>query len=382
MKVALVHDWLLTEGGAEKVFFEIWKLLPGKVHTLFYDKDKVSSFPFKEEDITPSFLQKVPFFKRFYRFLLPFFPLAIERLDLSYADLIISSSHCVAKGVLKKKGQLHICYCYTPVRYAWDLKERYLAPLGPFQRKVASLLLERIRRWDLKASDGVDAFIADSHFVAERIRKNYQREAKVIYPPVFIEQFFLSDKKKDYYVTHARLVPYKRIDLLIEAFNALPDKQLIVIGEGPEKKRLESLAKRNISFAGRVGSKELSTLLAEAKGYVFAAEEDFGIAVIEAQAAGLPVIALKKGASLETVLEGKTGLFFEEESSTSLIEAIKLFEKKADTFNPAFIRKWAEGFNLERFQKELLEFLQETKKGFYEDRDFSRRKREQVMASF
>jgi glycosyltransferase involved in cell wall biosynthesis len=372
MKMALVHDWLITEGGAEKVLQELSKVFSGPIHTLFYDQKKLQNPFFLDKIIHTSFLQRYCFLVKNHRWLLPLFPYAIESLNLSYADVILSSSHAVAKGIIKRKDQLHICYCHTPMRYAWDLKESYIQSCPSLMRSFASVLLEKIRKWDQKGESGVDAFIANSFHVAKRIRTHYKREAKVIYPPVCLDRFFRSSQKEEYYVTHARLVPYKRIDLWVEAFSYMLDKKLIVIGEGPEKEKLKRRATKNIEFLGFVESEELALILSKAKAYLFAAEEDFGIAIVEAQAAGLPVLALKKGGAVEIVTEGKSGLFFEEATLTSCIEVIQSFEKKEDSFDPDFIQKSVVKFGEMRFQKEILEFVEEQKRIFYEDCDLGR----------
>ncbi len=380
MKTALIHDWLLMEGGAEKSFLELSKLFPGTTYTLFCEREKWEKL--LPEKIVTSLLDRLPGSSSYYRYLFPFFPYAMEHFDLSDADLILSSSHAVAKGVQKREDQLHICYCYTPIRYAWDLKESYMHTLDPVSRALARRLLERLRKWDLRVTPRVDAFIAISSYVASRIKRNYGRESKVIYPPVSTEKFHLSSVKENYYITHARLVPYKRIDLLVEAFTKLPDHRLLVIGEGPEKSKLEAKASQNIEFLGRVSDQELAHLLSKAKAYLFAAEEDFGIAIVEAQSAGLPVLALKKGGALEIIEEGVSGLFFEEDTPDSLINRIKAFEKKEDTFDPALIRKRAEVFGVDRFHREMFLWIEKIKGDFYEDRHFSGRKRIETLASF
>ncbi len=371
MKVELVHDWLITEGGAEKVLKAFSEMFPGPIHTLFYDPKVLQNPFFLNKEIYTSFLQGCPFATKNHRWLLPLFPQAIESLDLSKATVILSSSHAVAKGITKREDQLHICYCHTPMRYAWDLKEAYLTSCFPFLRSSANFLLERIRKWDQKGAVRVDAFIANSLHVAKRIETHYKRKSTVIYPPVRVDQFFIASQKEEYYITHARLVPYKRIDLWVEAFAQMPDKKLIVIGEGPEKEKLKRLTKKNVEFLGFVGDKELASLLSKAKAYLFAAEEDFGIAVVEAQAAGLPILALKKGGVLETTVEGKSSLFFEEATIASCIEVIYSFEKKEGSFDPEWIRKSVLKFGELRFKEEILRFIEEQKKVFYENRDFS-----------
>lgn len=375
MQVALVHDWLITEGGAEKVLEAILEMFPAPIHTLFYDPKKLQSPFFLDKEIHTSFLQKCPFSTKQHRWLLPLFPLAIEKLNLSKAEIILSSSHAVAKGIIKRSDQLHICYCHTPMRYAWDLKESYLDSIPPPLRGVANFILEKIRKWDQKGEGRVDAFIANSFHVARRIQKHYKRDSTVIYPPVLVDQFFLSSKKEEYYVTHARLVSYKRIDLWVKAFNCMPDKKLLIIGEGPEKEKLKHIAKKNIEFLGFLETEKLASILSKAKAYLFAAEEDFGIAVVEAQASGLPILALKRGGVLETVVEGKSAIFFEETTVAACIEVIQSFEKKEDSFDPVWIRKNVFKFGKLRFQNEMLAFVEEQKRVFYENRNFSRRAR-------
>ncbi len=372
MKVALVHDWLITEGGAEKVLQALLEVFPAPVYTLFFDPKRMKNPFFLDQKITTSFLQKCPFSTNNYKWLLPLFPYAIERLDFSWAEVIVSSSHAVAKGIKKREDQLHICYCHTPMRYAWDLKESYLHTCPPLLRGIANGLLKKLRSWDQRGEATVDAFIANSEYVARRIKAHYKRESTVIYPPVHIDKFFLASKKEDYYVTHARLVPYKRIDLWVEAFTYMPDKKLVIIGEGPEEERLKRLAKKNVEFVGFLELEKLACMLSKAKAYLFAAEEDFGIAVVEAQAAGLPVLALKKGGVLETTVEGKSALFFEEATIASCVEIIQSFEKKEDSFDSNWIRKSIEKFGEPRFKREILAFVEEKKRDFYENRDFSR----------
>jgi len=382
MKTALVHDWLITEGGAEKVLEAIAGIVDGPIYTLFHDAKKLPENFLQGREIRTSFLQKYLFAAKNHRYFFPFFPRAVEKLDLSFADVIISSSHAFAKGISKKPEQLHICYCHTPVRYAWDLKESYLETVSFPLKTTASFLLEKIRKWDEQKTAGVDVFAANSVHVAKRIYENYQRKATVIYPPVQVDKFRISEKKQDYYVTHSRLVPYKRVDILVEAFARMEDKKLVVIGDGPEMGKLKRLAKKNIEFIGFANEKMLALLLSFAKAYVFAAEEDFGIGVVEAQASGLPVIAFKKGGVLETVTEGKTGLFFERQEVNSCIEAIQLFEKKQHLFDSTLIRDGVMKFTPERFEREFFRLVEKEKKEFYENRDFSGRRRSQAVAAF
>lgn len=383
MKVCLVHDWLISEGGAEKVLASFSSFFPkAPFYTLFYDREKMKNSFFFHKEIYVSFLQKIPFSLSFYRHFLPLFPLAIRGLNVCEFDLVLSSSHAVAKGVKVKEDQLHICYCHTPMRYIWDLEKEHLE-LFPYPlQKALRFFFKQLRKWDVKTSEGVDYFIANSLHVAQRIERSYQRKAVTIYPPVNVDFFYISDQKEDYFVTHARLVPYKRVDLLVKAFTYMKDKKLVIIGKGPEEKKLKSLASSNIEFLGFLEDKKLAEVLSKARAYLFAAEEDFGIGVVEAQASGLPVIALAKGGALETVIDGKTGLFFKEAHELSLIDAIKAFEKKEDTFDPALIKEHASQFSVENFEREFSLFLEKKKKDFYENRHLSRRERNKALASF
>jgi len=349
-KIALVHDWLVGVAGGEKVLEAMTDLYEGPIYTLLH---KTGLFP--ERKVIPSFLQHLPKVERYYRNLLPLFPLAIERFDLSEYSLILSSSHAVAKGVRTRPDQVHICYCHTPMRYAWDLHDFHLSHLGPMKKALARPILKSLREWDQKTHPRVDHFIANSNCVAERIKAHYGREATVIYPPVDTHLFAIAPRREDYYFTCSRLVPYKRIDLLVDAFTQMPTKKLVVIGSGPELANLKEKAGPNIELLGYQPDEVYREILAKARAFVFGAVEDFGIVSVEAQSAGVPVIALGQGGSLETVLPGKTGLFFEEQSAQSLINAIEQFEKME--FDPVFIKAHAEKFAKARFQKEFQDFV-------------------------
>jgi len=381
--MALIHDWLVGEGGAEKVlesFFNMFSHPP--IYTLFYDHGKMEKTFCSNGEIHCSFLQKIPLSLSFYRHLLPFFPWAVESFDLKEFDLIVSSSHAVAKGIKVEDHQLHICYCHTPMRYIWDLQEEYLSPFSSPVQKALRVVFHRLRKWDIKTSQRVDVFVANSMHVAKRIERAYQRKAVTIYPPVAVDDFYCSEQKEGYYITHGRLVPYKRVDLLVEAFRLMPDRKLVIIGTGPEEKKLRKRASQNVEFLGFVERSKLALYLSQAKAYLFAAEEDFGIGVVEAQASGLPVIALGKGGALETVIQGRTGIFFNEASIGSLIEAIKSFEKKEDTFNAASIKNHAEQFSVVHFQEKFELLVEASKKEFHESRHLSRGKRNSTLASF
>lgn len=357
MKIALVHDWLLGIGGGEKVLEALCELYEGPIYTLLKDEKALKDTIFARRQLHTSFLQHFPSVKSYYRNLLPFFPLAIEQFDLSKYDLIFSSSHAVAKGVKTHPGQLHICYCHTPMRYAWDLHAFHLAHLNLLKKWMARPILHYLRQWDKKTQARVDHFIANSHCVAKRIEKNYGRTATVIHPPVDTHLMSISSKRENYYFTCSRLVPYKRIDLLVDAFAKMPDKQLVVIGEGPEMKKLKSKATKNVELLGHQEDGVLREMLSRSKAFLFAAEEDFGIVLVEAQASGIPIIAFGSGGSLDTVLPGQTGIFFKEQTPESLIEAIGKFEKMQDDFEPEKIRKHALQFSKERFQREIEAFI-------------------------
>jgi len=360
MKTALVHDWLTNIAGAEKVLEEVWKLLPSPIYTLIADQKKLQGSFFQDKEIIPSFLQKLPFATKYYRNLLPLFPLAIEQFDLSQYDLILSNSHAVAKGVLTLPHQRHICYCQTPMRYAWDMYHAYLAPLKGLRKASAKATLHYLRNWDIASLNRVDLFLANSRYIQQRIKKIYGRESIVLYPPVATERFIPAATREKFYLTVSRLVPYKRVDLIVEAFAHLPNERLIVIGDGPEREKIRQKAGRNVELLGARSDLEIADYMGKAKAFLFAAEEDFGISPVEAQSAGAPVIAFGKGGALETVVANRTGLFFEEQSVPSLLGALELFERTQDLFDPQVIQSYAAQFGKERFQRELQQIIAST----------------------
>jgi len=359
VRSAIVHDWLVSPvGGGEKSLEAIHRLFPSPLFTLVQSKKKMSGSYFQDLDITTSFVQKLPKAESKYRTYLPFFPVAIEQFDLTPYDLVISSSHCVAKGVITHPDQLHICYCYTPVRYAWDLMHQYLKESGldrGLKGIFARWILHYIRGWDVHASNRVDHFVAISRYVARRIEKFYGREAEVIYPPVDLSYYDLREKKEDYYVTASRFVPYKKMDLIVEAFSQMPNKKLIVIGDGPDWEKVKAKAGANVELLGFQPDVVLRDYLQKAKAFVFAAVEDFGILPVEAMACGTPVIAFGKGAIRETVVDLETGLFFLDQSPQALIEAVKKFESLE--FDPSVCRKRAELFSKEQFNRQFQSFV-------------------------
>jgi len=360
MKTAIVYDWLVTYAGAERVLEQVIALYPDADLFTLYDfiPENERSFLLNKKSTT-SFLQKFPMARKKYRSYLPLMPLAVEQFDLSGYDLVISVSHAVAKGVITGPDQLHIAYVNSPIRYAWDLMHQYLdeadLKTGP-KSWLARVILHYIRNWDVRSSNTVDEFIGNSEFIASRIRKFYRREATAIYPPVDIETYTLKEEKENFYLTASRMVPYKKMGMIVEAFNQMPDKELIVIGDGPELEKIKSVAKSNIVLLGYQPTPVLKDYMQRAKAFVFAAQEDFGITPLEAQACGTPVIAFGRGGSLETVVENETGLFFREQTPESLIAAVIKFEKRTN-FNPKIIRSNALRFSVDNFRRNFRSFV-------------------------
>lgn len=371
MKIAIIHDWLVTYAGAERVLEEMLKCFP--------DADLFSLVDFipkedrgfvMDKPVTTSFIQSLPFAHKKYRNYLPLMPLAVEQFDLSNYDLIISSSHAVAKGVLTGPDQLHICMCYSPIRYAWDLQHQYLREANlesGVKGWLTKWLLHRIRIWDLRTANGVDNFIAISKFIARRIHKVYRRDSTVIYPPVYVDRYTLHEEKEDFYITASRMVPYKKIDLIVEAFSSMPERKLVVIGDGPDFDKVREKAGPNVQFLGYQSDKVLRDYLQRAKAFIFAAEEDFGIAPLEAQACGTPVIAFGKGGALETIIgdvdiekrSQLTGIFFDEQTKESLCKAVEEFEKCQSEILPSVCRANAMRFSPERFRTEFSSLVQQ-----------------------
>ncbi len=366
MKIAIVHDWLVTYAGAERVLAGLLDVWPEAdlfaVIDFLSDEDRAH---LGGKRATTTFIQQLPKARTHYQKYLPLMPLAIEQLDMSAYDLVISSSHAVAKGVLTGPNQLHISYVHSPIRYAWDLQHQYLHEASldhGFKAKLARMLLHYMRMWDQRTASGVDDFVANSHFIGRRINKSYRRESTVIYPPVDTRQFTLHATKEDYYLTASRMVPYKRIPMIVEAFSRMPDKKLIVIGSGPEMDKAKELASPNVTLMGYQSFAVLLHHMQRAKAFVFAAEEDFGIAPIEAQACGTPVIAYGRGGVLETVRglgqPEPTGVFYGEQTAAALVEAVEYFESQAHRILPESCRTSAERFSTERFRREIKAFVE------------------------
>jgi glycosyltransferase involved in cell wall biosynthesis len=378
VKVAIVHDWLVVPGGAEKVLQRIIECFPNAdIFTLvdfLEDRTCLGNRP-----VRPSFIQKLPLAKKHYRSYLPLMPMAIEQFDLSGYDLVISSSYAVAKGVVTGPDQLHISYMHSPIRYAWDLQHQYLNEANlarGIKSPFARALLHYIRGWDARSTNGVDFLVANSQFVARRINKAYRRDATVIHPPVDVSALTMRTQKDDFYLTASRMVPYKRIEMIVRAFSMTPERRLVVIGDGPDMKKVRASAGKNVTIMGYQSFEVLRDHLQRAKAFVYAAEEDFGISIIEAQACGTPVITYGKGGALETVnglhTDRPTGIFFKEQTPESLNEAVSHFERNRQLFDPRVCRKNAERFSTEVFKASIVEFIETRYARFYAERSIER----------
>lgn len=357
-RVCIVHDWLYVLGGAERVLEQLLLLFPGAdVVTLIDRLPAADRHILDGHAVRTSFLQTLPWARRNHRIFLPLMPLAIEDFDLSVYDLVISSSSAIAKGVITGPSQTHISYVHSPMRYAWDLQHEYLHATGlsaGLKAWIAKLILHRIRIWDGRTANGVDAFVANSQFVARRIWKAYRRQAFVIHPPIDLAWFTPEGRKADFYVTASRMVPYKRMEAVVRAFAHLPDRHLVVIGDGPELTRIRAAAPPNVTLLGHQPRDVLRHHLREARAFLFAAREDFGIAPLEAQACGTPVIAYGCGGITETVRgqddPSPTGFFFDEQTPESIADAVRAFEKRERDFSPAECRLNALRFSPEHFR--------------------------------
>jgi glycosyltransferase involved in cell wall biosynthesis len=353
MKVALVHDWLTGMRGGEKVLEELCGIFPqADIFTLVHVAGSVSSV-IESHKIHTSPLQKFPDVERRYRHYLPLMPWAVGRLNLSGYDLVISSSHCVAKGAKAPAGVPHVCYCHTPMRYVWDQYSDYFGPgrASAPVRGAMAVLAPALRRWDVKTAGGVTRFIANSNNVRDRIRRFYGRDADVVYPPVDTDRFALSpEAPEDFYLMVTAFAPYKRVDVAIQAFRRM-NKRLVLVGGGQEERRLKALAGTRTEFKGWAPAERLAEFYARCRALVFPGEEDFGIVPVEAMASGRPVIAYGRGGALETVKEGETGVFFHAQTPDSLTEAVRRFESMR--FDPARIRAHALRFGKQRFRNEM-----------------------------
>jgi glycosyltransferase involved in cell wall biosynthesis len=364
MKVAVVHDWLIDMGGAEKVLKSILNIYPdADVFSLVCGMtDKQLSSLGINKPVETSFIQRLPFGLKKYRSYLPLMPLAIQQLDLSSYDLIISSSYCVAKGVITGPDQIHVCYCHSPVRYAWDLQGQYLKESGMdkgLKSVLARYFLNKIRDFDVRSSFAVDHFIANSSFIQRRIEKFYRRNSEVIFPPVDTNSFTLCAEKEDYYITCSRLVPYKKVDLIVNAFKTMPSKKLIVVGEGPDYNKINDNLPENVTLLGFVEYDELIERIQKAKAFVYAAEEDFGIVPVEAQACGTPVIGYGKGGLVDTVIDGTTGIHFYSQTVEAIVDAVSAFENQETLASASEISSHAKQFGTTRFEQELKSYIED-----------------------
>ena len=361
--IAVVHEWLVDHSGSEKVLEQMLQVFP--------EADLFSVVEFLPDDlryyiqhkkVTTTFIQRLPFARKYYRNYLPLMPLAIEQLDVSAYDIVISNSHAVAKGVITSSDQLHICYCHSPIRYAWDLYHQYLREAGltrGVKGVLAKAFLHYLRQWDLSTVNRIDHFIANSQYIARRIDKVYRRSATVIHPPIDVAGFAVRSDKEDFFLAASRFVPYKRMDLIVRAFAALPDQRLVVIGDGPDFDKVKAEAGSNVELLGFQPFEVLKDYMQRSQAFVFAADEDFGMIPVEAQACGTPVIAYRKGGVLETVVEESTGLFFSEQSVASIAEAVRKFEAMKTLFDPATIRAHAEAFSVQTFKTQFKRLVQE-----------------------
>ena len=357
MNLAIMHEWFESYAGSERVVEQLLHTFPSaEVHALVDFLKGADRDALQGKDVETSFIQRLPFARKQFRNYLPLMPMAVEQFDLSGYDTVISSNHAFAKGIITRPDQMHVSYVHTPIRYAWELQHDYLRQAnltrglkGMFVRAT----LHYLRNWDRMTSDRVDAYVANSHYIAARIRKTYRRPAYVIHPPVDINQFAVETSKDDFYLTASRMVPYKRIDLIVEAFAKMPDRRLVVIGDGPEMKKIAAKATPNVELLGYQPFDVLLQHMQKARAFVFAAEEDFGIMPVEAQACGTPVIAFGRGGIRETVVEGRTGLFFQQQTADAIQEAVEAFDSCREKMHPLAIRANAERFGPERFRRQM-----------------------------
>jgi len=369
IRVAIIHEWFIDYSGSERVVEQMLNIFPqadlyAQVEFL---PDNLRGF-IKNKKVNTSFIQKLPGAKTKYRNYLPLMPLAVEQFDMSKYDLVISSNHAVAKGVITGPNQLHICMCYSPMRYAWDLTHHYLEEAGltnGLKSWIARYILHRIRMWDCRTANGVDEFIAISDYIACRIKKTYHRKSTVIYPPVDTNGYSLYTEKEDFYLMASRMVPYKNTRLVVEAFSKMPDKKLVVVGDGPDMAKVKRIAGPNVTLMGYLSFEELKKYMQRAKALIYAAEEDFGIVPVEAQACGTPVIAYGRGGALETVVDGKTGIFFYNRDVSDVVDIIQQFESMKHHFNPEEIRANALKFSADRFRAEFRSFIDKKSEDYF-----------------
>lgn len=356
-KIALVFDWTTVQGGAEKVNILLHKMFPeAPIFTSIYNPEKVKGL--ENAAITTSFIQNLPFAKKKHQLYLSLMPYAYEMFDLSSFDIVISSSHSCAKGVITKPETLHICYCHTPMRYAWDNWHEYIQQykMNPIFKYLGKKRMHKLRMWDRVSAERPDFYIANSSITKRRIEKYYKKESEIIYPMIKSSQFKIAEKTKGYFLAVGRLIPYKRFDLVIETFNKI-GLPLKIVGTGNAEEDLRKMAKGNIEFLGYASEQSLRKLYSEAEALIFPQIEDFGITQIEAMASGRPVIAFKEGGAIDTIIEGETGLFFTKQTPLHLEEAIKSYLDQKKNFNPENLRRHAELFDESQFKKKFTDFL-------------------------
>ncbi|MGB3297204.1 MAG: glycosyltransferase [Phormidesmis sp.] len=376
-RIAVVHEWLTSHAGSEKVVEQILRVYPNADLYSLVDflPENLRGF-IQHKSVNTSFIQNLPFAKRHFRSYLPLMPLAIEQFDLSAYDLIISSHHAVAKGVLTRPDQLHISYVHTPLRYGWELQHQYLRQAGlthGLKSAFTRAVLHYLRLWDVASAHRADYYLANSHYVSRRIEKTYRRSAEVIYPPVDTQRFSqncTNVPRENFYLVVSRFVPYKRVDLAIAAFNQL-GLPLVVIGDGDSRKALQKTAAPNIRFLGKQPDKVVEDHMQRCKALIFPAEEDFGITPVEAQAAGAPVVAYAKGGQAETVLHERTGLLFSYQTVESLVHSVKRLHSTVDQFESATLKENAERFSTERFHRRFKNFVENAWMRFEKDRQQS-----------
>lgn len=364
-RIAVVHEWLLDYAGSERVLREILDLYPqADLFTLIDSRDAELRAAISRPTKATSFLQSFPRPRQWLRYYVPLMPLAVEQFDLAGYDIVVSSSHAVAKGVITGPSQLHLSYVHTPMRYAWDLQHEYLRSAGLTRGPLswaARLALHRLRQWDARSANGVDVLVANSQHVARRIRKAYRRDAQVLHPPVDVSAFPLQQEKEDFYLTVSRLEPYKRVDLLVAAFKRMPERRLVVIGDGPEMRRLRSGLPPNVALMGRLPTPEVQHAMQRARAFLFAGIEDFGIVMAEAQACGTPVIAYGRGGAAEIVrtddVSGPTGLLFSEQTADAVVDAVRRFAADVPRCSAERCRENALRFDRARFRSRFEELL-------------------------
>ena len=360
LNVALVHDWLVSSGGGERVLRDLHRMFPdAPIYTLVYDQAKAPKW-LKECDVRTTYIQKLPGGKTHHKYLLSFMPKAWEALDMSEYDLVISTCSSCCKGVITRPDAEHICYSFSPTRYVWDLYHEYMAGAGAVKRFFMPGMIHKVRLWDFQAAQRVDHFVADSNFVGSRIKKFYRRDFTTIYPGAHINEYPIVDKPEDFYLVVSRFVHYKRVDIAVEACNML-GKKLVVIGSGgEEEQKLRAMAGLTIEFKGRVSDEEMEHYYSRAKGFLFPGIEDYGLTPIEAMSAGVPVLAYGKGGALETVADGKTGLYFHDQSAKGLAECIERFEREGVSYTRQQIHEYSLGFSEEVFRQKMGDFISKT----------------------